>query len=357
MKKLIYGIIVVVIVCVMIWPDQVLKIREIESGNTIVLTNGATVRLLGISPTEEAAAHIALFRNKEIRLVSDANYPFDNNRVGKGVSVDAYVLILDGGKICLNSEILKSGYAPLVENMKDSLYEFRNYANKGMKARGGNIPKVVSNINYQEDEIQLDPYIPSGERKHSAWYVNGEDNLNMLEEACDFNLPYTKKFANSLASRAPGPFNPRQICEIFSYCNKKWSYVNDPADSEYVARASESISCHLVGDCDDFAVLLASCMLAVGGRPCLNTGHNSEGGHAFTEVDIAQFNESEVLKVVREYFPAYNITRLNCRRDGEHNWLNLDWQAPYPGGDYYDCSHKWNTYPYVDGRWTWKRLR
>lgn len=356
MKKLFFATLTVVIICIMIWPKQVLKIRDIENGNTVVLSNGATVRLLGISPTNDALSQLSLYRNKEVKLVVDRSYPFDKDRLDKGMAVDAYMVVVEGDKVCVNAELLKNGCAPLVENMHDSLYEFRRYALLGMERRGGQMPVVVSNIDYQDDDIHLDPYVPSGERKHSVWYVDGDLNLEMLEEACDFNLPYTKKFANELAARSPGPFNPRQICEIFSYCNRKWSYVNDPADSEYVARASESISCHLVGDCDDFAVLMASCILAVGGRACINTGYNSNGGHAFTEVDIAQFNESEVLAIVREFFPAYTINKLNCRKEGDHNWLNLDWQAPYPGGEYYNCSKRWNSYPYIDGHWVWHRI-
>ncbi|MBR5105710.1 MAG: hypothetical protein IKU93_04650 [Alistipes sp.] len=359
MKKLLLGIGVIVLICILLWPENVTKISEIESGNTVVLSNGATVRLLGLSPTEEAKSELTLYRNKEVRLVADKGYYFNVDGVKKGDIVDAYIVCIgnDNDKRCINSEILKSGLAPFVENVRDSLYEYRRYAEQGLSNRGGAAPKVVSNVDYQDDDIHLDPYVPSGERKHSAWYVDGNMNLDMLEEACDFNLPYTKKFANELAARSPGPFNPRQICEIYAYCNRKWSYVNDPADSEYVARASESISCSLVGDCDDFAVLMASCILAIGGRPCINTGVNSQGGHAFAEVDIAQFNELEVLEVVREFFPAYDVEKLNCRRDGEHNWLNLDWQSPFPGGDYYDCSLGWNSYPYLNGHWEWRRLR
>lgn len=357
MKKLLLGTALIVLLCILLWPANVIKISRVESGNTIELSNGAMVRLLGISPTEEAKEELASMCNREVILVADSDYSFDVTSVKKGDVVDAYVVLVGNGRQCINAEILKKGLAPLVENVRDSLYQFRRYAEQGQSRRGGTTPKVVSNVDYQEDDIHLDPYVPTGERKHSAWYMDGDMNLDMLEEACDFNLPYTKKFANELASRSPGPFNSRQICEIFSYCNRKWSYVNDPADSEYVARASESISCSLVGDCDDFAVLMASCILAIGGRPCINTGSNSQGGHAFAEVDIAQFDQSEMLATVREYFPAYTIDQLHCRYDGDHIWLNLDWQSPYPGGEYYDCSTYWNSYPYIDGHWMWKRLR
>lgn len=357
MKKLLIGIAIILLICIVVWPDKVLKIKDVESGNTIVLVNGTTVRLLGISPTEEAKMELINFKGKEIKLFPDETCMFDVDKLGKKVTVDAYVVVAENNPRCLNAELLKNGVAPLVENLRDSLYEFRKYALIGMERRGGDIPEVVSDIDYQDDDIHLDPYVPSGERKHSTWYTDGNLNLNMLEEACDFNLPYTKKFANELAARSPGPFNPRQICEIFAYCHRKWCYVNDPADSEYVARASETISGHLIGDCDDFAVLVASCILSIGGRPCINTGYNNESGHAFTEVDIAEFSESEVLSVVRDFFPAYQIDKLHCRRDGNHNWLNLDWQAPYPGGEYYNCSNGWNSYPYIDGKWKWYRLR
>lgn len=362
MKKVIIAFVVCLLVVVLLWPESVLTIRHIETGNTVVLSNGTTVRLLGVSPTEEAKQQLSQYRDRAVELVHDRysfnvenlENPDDNGRI---LVVNAYLRVVDRDKVCVNAELLKSGSTMLVENVYDSLDQFRRYAQMGESRRGGGeAPKVVSVIDYKKDDIQLDPYEPSKDRKHSAWYNDGNMNLEMLEEACDFNLPYTKKFANELAARKPGPFNPGQICEVYAYCSQKWSYVNDPIDSEYVAKASETISCSLIGDCDDFAVLIASCMLAIGGRPCINTGANSSGGHAFTEVDISQFNEAEVLAAVRDCFPAYNITKLNCRRDGEYVWLNLDWMTPYPGGDYYDCSLSREAYPYISGRWEWRHL-
>ena len=79
----------------------------------------------------------------------------------------------------------------------------------------------------------------------------------MLEQAVDYTNSLTKSFANLLASKSEGSYNLGQICEIYSYLRKKWKYVNDPVDNEYVAYASESIQdCNLSGDCDDFAVLM-----------------------------------------------------------------------------------------------------
>ena len=122
-----------------------------------------------------------------------------------------------------------------------------------------------------------------------------------------------------------------------------------------MASASETIEGSLVGDCDDFAVLLASCVMAVGGRACINTGQSYNGGHAFTEVDIAEFGETTMLQAIKENFSQYNVSSLAVRRDGSHLWMNLDWQAAYPGGSYWDCYER-DSYPYENGQWTWQKL-
>ncbi|MBE6267409.1 MAG: transglutaminase domain-containing protein [Bacteroidales bacterium] len=359
MKKILIYICVLILVVVMIWPEQNLKIASVVDGNTVELNNGTTVHLIGVNSTNEGKIELEGLMGKSLLLVPDKTAFFNPDLIDKTSTVYAYAVVEDDN-VCINASLLKNRYSNLEENsyLNDSLNSFRKYAESGRRALTPEptpTPKPV--IDYQEEEIYLDPYIPSSERKHSAWYNDGSMNLEMLEEACDFNLPYTKKFANELAARSPGSFNPGQICEIFAYCYKKWSYVNDPADVEYVARASETIHGSLIGDCDDYAVLMASCILAVGGRACINTGYNSSGGHAFTEVDISNFDENEVYSVICKYFPEYNIQNLNYRIDGQHKWLNLDWQTQYPGGKYYDCSYKWDSYPYEKGKWVWKKLR
>ena len=43
-----------------------------------------------------------------------------------------------------------------------------------------------------------------------------------------------------------------------------WVYVNDPAGTDYYAKASESLRL-LRGDCDDYAILMASLIESIGG--------------------------------------------------------------------------------------------
>lgn len=360
-KKIFLIIVVIILIGFFFISGRNLRIKTVIDGATVELNNGAYITLLGIDPTVESQQFLNELKGEKVIIVPDGSQFFNVKRMKKGTRYPAYVLLKKGGNI--SSRILALGYSRLNENLPlhDSLENFKRLVpDKKDTPNPSPAPEPViktRKINYEEDDIILPPppnY--ASERRFNNWYVDGNLNLEMLEEACDFNLPYTKTFANKLASKSPGPYNIGQICEIFDYCYNKWSYVNDPADREYVARASESISASLAGDCDDFAVLIASCIIAIGGHPCINVGYNPNGGHAFTEVDIAGWDENKVLKQIKKRFPAYNISSLATRRDGKHLWLNLDWQASYPGGKYYDCSSGRDSYPYLDGKWSWKKL-
>lgn len=358
-KQIFLIVVAIILLGFFIISQRGLKIDQVLDGQTVKLNNGAIVTLIGIDPTEEAAQYLRNLEGKKVVVVPDGSQFFNVKKMEKGAKYLAYLNLKKGGNI--NGKILVEGFSRLNEGvpLRDSLENFRLLA----MSAPHNLPEpriTPQVINYEDDNFEL-PSPPApvkpGERKSDNWYPDGNMNLGMLEDVCDYNLPYTKSFANQLAAKSPGNFNIGQVCEIFDYCYNKWRYVNDPADREYVSRASESIAASLTGDCDDFAVLLASCILSVGGRPCINIGYNPSGGHAFTEVDISNWNESEVLSEIRTRFSAYPISSLNTRRDGNHIWLNLDWQASYPGGAYYDCSTSHDVYPYLNGQWTWEKLK
>ncbi len=360
-KKNVFLIIVaIIIVAAMVVTIRGLKIKNVIDGQTIELNNGAVVTLLGVDPTVESQSYLESLKGEKVEIIPDQSQFFNIKRMSKGQRYPVYMRLKKGGSV--NSQILIKGLSRLNDAppLKDSLEAFKLAVSLAQNSSNP-LPEPQIRprvINYEKDSIVLPPapMIQKGERKHDHWYSDGNENLAMLEDACDFNLPYTKVFANKLAARSKGPYNFGQVCEIFDYCYNKWSYVNDPADIEYVARASESIAASLTGDCDDFAVLMASCVLAIGGRVCINTGYNDHGGHAFTEVDISGLDEGEVLEEIQKRFNAYGVSSLATRRDGNHIWLNLDWQARYPGGEYYDCSRSHDAYPFIDGHWTWQKI-
>ena len=57
---------------------------------------------------------------------------------------------------------------------------------------------------------------------------------------------------------------PSDIFPFFKEIKSKWQYVPDPKLEEYYAPATETYY-HLSGDCDDYSIFMASCILAVGG--------------------------------------------------------------------------------------------
>jgi len=360
MKKqyIIIFVLALVFVAILLWPSGDFIIRSVEDGNIVLLNNGTRVRLIGVSATEEGKQYLVdNYQSKSVILIPDHSVPFNPANLDGNEMVYAYVTDKHGK--CINSELLCLGISEIQEGafLSDSLKKYRSYCLKGKDNHPDPLtPTPTPVINYEEDEINLPEYEFDKERRHNNWYDDGNLNIEMLEEACDYDLPYTKAFANDLAGRSQGNFNPGQICEIFDYCYNKWRYVNDPKGHEYVARASESIACNMSGDCDDFAVLMASCLLAVGADVCINTGFNADSGHAFTEVDISSFDKSVVMDIIREKFPQYDIKMLCIREDGYHKWLNLDWWAAHPGGQYYSCVKR-DAYPCVNGVWTWERLR
>lgn len=150
--------------------------------------------------------------------------------------------------------------------------------------------------------------------------------------ACDYDNPTVRNNSVALASMSPGSFNLGQICDVFDFCYQNWSYVNDPI-TEYYAKASETIKNRLNGDCDDFAILVCSMLLSIGGEARINLAYNEDKGHAFTEVNIGTTNRNEVENYIRA---RYGNTELWYREEGENWWLNLDWQGRYPGAKYWD---------------------
>lgn len=362
MKKFLISLLVITLLLITFWPsnsddscNKLYSINSVIDGNTVRLDNGTTVHLIGVSNTNEGKDELDRLVGEQVRLVADSSNPFNHTRIGKRSTVYAYI-ILDGSEQgCINANLIKERCAEIQEEtfLVDSLDAFRKYTRLAKKKkRETPTPARQNVIDYNQDDIKLPNYAFDSNRRHSKWYVNGNMNIDMLKEACDYNLPYTKSFANQLAAKAPGAFNFKQVCEIFNYCYKNWSYVNDPKNDEYVARASESIASSLSGDCDDFAILMASCIIAVGGDIAITSAYNSDSGHAYTELNITDMDINEITETLKEMYPHISLDEVVTRTDQYGVWLNLDWQANYPGGPYWEANER-NVY-YRNGLdWKW----
>ena len=124
-----------------------------------------------------------------------------------------------------------------------------------------------------------------------------------------------------------------QCFAVFKEINSRWNYVSDPKNSEYIARASESVR-YLSGDCDDHSIFMAACVRAIGGTPRLI--HTD--GHMYPELLIGKKADLENINylIKKELFRKESKGKqLNYHIDERGNiWLNLDYTDKYPGGKF-----------------------
>lgn len=177
-----------------------------------------------------------------------------------------------------------------------------------------------------------------------------EKKINIMIEPNGRNI---HENAVELAKIAPGSYNIAQICSIYDFVAKNWAYVPDPRCTEYYQNASESLKHggdHIprggAGDCDDFAILMASMIESISGTSRITLATNPNvPGHAFTEVYLG--NDWKKIKIIKNYLKKrYHLEKIATRTDMTTNdtWLNLDWGENInkhngtPGGDLYKAS-------------------
>lgn len=135
---------------------------------------------------------------------------------------------------------------------------------------------------------------------------------------------------------------------IFKEVQNRWAYVYDPIGENYYSKASETINQLAYndlfkGDCDDYSILIAACIRAVGGEVKLvrTNVQRQDGtviGHLYPEVKIGNKKEFDnIAYVLRNILFPQEIKNNPIRyyQDIKGDiWLNFDYNDPYPGGRY-----------------------
>lgn len=182
-----------------------------------------------------------------------------------------------------------------------------------------------------------------GEIENKFWCQdskNNEEKVNEFSEAVTPNKPCVRDFAVNLAKKESGPYYSRtriipsaigirQVCHIHLGLSQNWKYVSDPTvvRDDYYSRADRSLAIGLAGDCDDYSVVMASCVEAIGGKARIMGGRCDGGGHAWAEVLIGTQSEWEnAVKIIRSFYHnrSQNITP-SVDEEGNY-WLPLDWR-------------------------------
>jgi hypothetical protein len=166
---------------------------------------------------------------------------------------------------------------------------------------------------------------------------NLSGDKKQLIDACNFSSLEVRDFAIRVAGNSAGTYNLGQVCDIFDRCFTNWKYVNDPKGENYIALASETLANNFTGDCDDFAVLVCSSIMAIGGEARISYAYKGKKGHAFAEINLGNTPQ----EIVTDYLvKRYKLKTVNGKRDKLKNWwINLDWFGSSPGGPYFKYSH------------------
>jgi len=170
-----------------------------------------------------------------------------------------------------------------------------------------------------------------------------------VETKLDLGNAYIADTAMTMAADYPGQYSINQISQIYNtMAQGGWFYYNDTTGSESYQNANRSLQRGKIkntigmGDCDDFAILMASLIQSIGGfsRVIFAYDYDNQKGHAYTELYLGN-GTSEVNETINWLKREYQIKYLpGINRTGDEIWLNLDWgndntKAAYPGGPYF----------------------
>ena len=165
-------------------------------------------------------------------------------------------------------------------------------------------------------------------------------NKSKIINAIEYQNPKIRNFAIMATSKyfkdVRGYSDYRTIIQcfaVFKEINRRWNYVSDPKEGDYIATATESLL-YFSGDCDDHSILMAASVKAIGGTPRLI--HTK--GHIYPEILIGSNIDLEKVNFLIKnilFVNESNEKQLHYHIDERGQvWLNLDYTATYPGGPF-----------------------
>ena len=246
------------------------------------------------------------------------------------------LLILRTGVLCEDvpcfydgSEFLKMDVADESEYMADEVI-FANPIGSDRDYYSLNVPKLSE---------------PASEIK---------SKIDLIKVAVEPENTIVHNKAVELAAKSPGIYNIGQICFIDNYLRDNWRYVPDPRGKDKFSPASNTINLGETisigedgvvagaGDCDDYAILMASLLESISGTTRIILAYGKGGGHAYTEVYIGPVKDESTKKAVNWLKRTYkcDVIQGHLAEEDESFWLNLDWNGTHPGGSLYSSERQ-----------------
>ncbi len=175
-----------------------------------------------------------------------------------------------------------------------------------------------------------------------------------LRDAIDYKEPDLRNYAASIAIKH---FDEQsylsknrkwvQFFSVFKEIYSKWNYVYDPINEDYYSKASETLTQlqyddSFKGDCDDYSIMMAACIKAIGGEVRLVRTivkrDNDEIGHMYPEVKFGNSKDLETaVYLIKNVFFVEESRDKNIHYYKDSKgfiWINFDYNDAYPGGKF-----------------------
>lgn len=178
--------------------------------------------------------------------------------------------------------------------------------------------------------------------------VDVENDLDQLRaelvSKVSRDTTYVADTAVDIAADNPGGYNINQICQIYDKMYRGWYYYPEKDGNEYFRNASWILKLGKrkgtigAGDCDDFAILMASLVESLDGSVRITFAYDpcQDKNHAYADLYLGDEGDPQVEKLLEWLMLEYPRERISgvSRENGEV-WLNLDYNSTHPGGSYF----------------------
>jgi WD40 repeat protein len=172
---------------------------------------------------------------------------------------------------------------------------------------------------------------------------SGSNLQALIESKLDLENPSVEQTAVNMARDYPGEFSINQVEAIYNSLVQGWSYFSDPKFKESYKSANQSLQDGVkadmvgAGDCDDFAILIASLIESLGGstRIIFSQDEETGGRHAYAELYIGKKDDPRLEDIKRLIRDDYGVKSVPGMRGEEDIWVNLDYNSSYMGGPFF----------------------
>ena len=226
------------------------------------------------------------------RCFTNNDYNIQSDSIAIKVNNKRFFYGIDGGANWIHAyknipiHITEDGFKAAISEIDSIEYIYIPYQVLSSVANHVNEPK--QNINHPNRSEDNTPNVITIRNKESLPLLNSSIGKKIQTEG------YVLRNVSDILSSHPGLSQVQQMECLWKYVRNHWNYVHDPAAEQDTWRsASETIEnyyfvngqCY-TGDCDDFAILMASFARQIGYHSHLVTAFNNEGGHAYAEFSL-----------------------------------------------------------------------